>query len=591
MSCWSRAVCLCLWIGVVTLGWPCLSSAQEQRLALVIGNKSYSPSVGPLTLTHADADRVAAALRAAGFGVVLKKDLNHDQMDAEIRAFAARLRAAGSAAVGFFYYSGHGASGQTTEGRANFLIPVGEQITDFGEVSYVGINLNKVVDLLAATGARAIFVVSDACRDSFPFVGTKGPTDKGFEAISKAGLLIAYATDQGSTTPDDGLFSTALAAELVRPGQSALTAFGEAAQRVGQRRGNRNIPYVGFALVEPFCFVSCAGPTTPPSVVAQLPAVVAAPPKSATRPPGTPPGFVPVVGSYPQPGAVFKDCADCPEMVVVPAGKYMRGSTQAERDWVVQQGGTLDWTEDEQPRREVTIPRPFAVARTEVTKGLYARFVAESPGRDAKGCRVWTGSEWKQDDARSWRDPGFVQGDDHPVACVSFKDAIAFVGWLNQRAQTRAYSLLSEAEWEYAARARKSSWRYWGDDADNKAACGFANGADQTAQAQFNWANVLSCADGSAYTSSVGSKTSNDFGLHDMLGNVWEWTQDCYKDSYDGVPTDGAAFPGPPCDYRVLRGGSWVNNPRDLRAANRYRYAPGNRGGDSGFRVARTLTP
>jgi len=288
-------------------------------------------------------------------------------------------------------------------------------------------------------------------------------------------------------------------------------------------------------------------------------------------------------------GERFRDGPGLPEMVVIPAGRYMRGSTDAERAWAVEQGGKPEHFTDEGPRREVRIAEPLAVGVSEVTVGQFRRFV-EATGHDAGDrCRTFEDGSWDWRDGKTWESPGFAQTDSHPVVCVNFADAQAYVRWLS-RETGATYRLLSEAEWEYAARADTTGWRYWGDDRDNTAGCRYANAADQTAKAEFGWSNVMSCADEHVFTAPAGVLRENDFGLHDMLGNVWEWTQDCYVNSYDNAPTDGRLVTTGECTYQVLRGGSWSSDPRSLRSADRYRFAPGDRDIYVGFRVARMLT-
>ena len=162
------------------------------------------------------------------------------------------------------------------------------------------------------------------------------------------------------------------------------------------------------------------------------------------------------------------------------------------------------------------------------------------------------------------------------MVCVSWKDAKAYVDWLSGKTG-KGYRLLSEAEWEYVARGGTRTSRYWG--AGEGGQCEYANGA-------------ASCRDRSVYTAEVGSYRANGFGLHDVLGNVWEWVEDCWHEDYTGAPVDGSAWTsGGECGYRVLRGGSWVAKPRNLRSAIRIRNSTGNRVNFLGFRIARTLTP
>lgn len=272
------------------------------------------------------------------------------------------------------------------------------------------------------------------------------------------------------------------------------------------------------------------------------------------------------------------DAPDAPEMVVIPAGAYTMGSPSSESDR----------DSDEGPQHRVTLARPFAVSRFEVTRGQYGAF-ALTTGRTAGGnCftdRDNNGS-WEQDPNGTWRDPGFTQGEDHPVVCVSWEDAQAYVQWLNT--QTRGgYRLLSEAEWEYVARAGTTSPFVWGSDQNG--GCAYANGADATARARFPSWTTSTCNDGTLNTAAVGAYQRNAFGLHDMIGNVWEWTQDCYEGSLDSVPTNGSANETNACSSRVFRGGSWYCNPQYLRSANRDWYSPSYRDSGLGFRVARTL--
>ena len=276
------------------------------------------------------------------------------------------------------------------------------------------------------------------------------------------------------------------------------------------------------------------------------------------------------VGVFPK---TFKDCADCPAMVVVPAGRFRMGSPSGES----RRG------DDEGPVHQVRIGR-FALGKYEVTKGEFAAFVRDSGYHAGGGCRVHTGSKWETQASNSWRDPGFAQTERDPVACVSWDDAKAYVGWLSRKTG-KAYRLASESEWEYAARAGTRTVRYWGDDADK--ACSFANVADRTAKERYGKWNTHNCRDGHVHTAPVGTYRANGFGVHDMHGNVWEWVEDCWNKSYAGAPGDGAAWTSGDCRRRVRRGGSWVSEPWLVRAADRYVLDTGKRFNYNGFRVAR----
>jgi formylglycine-generating enzyme required for sulfatase activity len=290
------------------------------------------------------------------------------------------------------------------------------------------------------------------------------------------------------------------------------------------------------------------------------------------------------------PGTVFRDCDQCPEMVVIPPGSFQMGSPASE----------AGREPDEGPVREVRIGYTLAVGKFEVTRREFARFTSATGYRTeaernvgAQGCGGWNGSKLGWVSGSSWRNPGFDQGEDHPVVCVSWNDAQAYLKWLNDSAPGRGYRLLSEAEWEYAARAGRGSTRFpWGDDPDASEQCIWDNGGDRTANTQIYWITwqVTTCSDGYAHTSPAGRFRANAFGLHDMHGNVSEWAQDIWHHNYEGAPTDGSAgASGGDPTLRVLRGGSWDGMPQDLRSANRSGLSLDFRYIGTGFRIARTF--
>ena len=252
------------------------------------------------------------------------------------------------------------------------------------------------------------------------------------------------------------------------------------------------------------------------------------------------------------PGDTFHDCPECPEMVVVPAGSFLMGSPESEnrRD------------EDEGPQHRVRIPKPFAVGRFEVTFAEWDACVADG------GC-----NGYRPDDQ------GWGRGN-RPVINVSWEHAKAYVRWLSRETE-KSYRLLSEAEWEYVARAGTTTPFHTGRTIT-------------TDRANFDGNYTYNGSAKGQYrkrTTSVGIFASNRFGLHDVHGNVWEWTEDCWNDSYAGAPDDGAPWTRGDCSRRVLRGGSWYSEPGSLRSANRGRNTSDDRSSSSGFRIARTLTP
>ena len=286
-----------------------------------------------------------------------------------------------------------------------------------------------------------------------------------------------------------------------------------------------------------------------------------------------------------KPGDPIHECGHathCPEMIVLPAGTFVMGSPDGKTAIIgldgkpmpdlipPEEGGRRN---NEGPQHEVTISKPFAVSKYEVTWDDWEACVA------MRGC-----------DGAPTGDQGFGRGR-KPVINVSWDQAKAYAAWLS-RMMGQDYRLLSEAEWEYAARGVVSSStrspRYpWGDDDTD--ICKHANLADISFHNSGYTSDSAQCDDGQAATSEVGQYPANLFGLYDMHGNVWEWVEDCYVENYDGAPADGTARTSTDCSSRVLRGGSWGFNPQYLRSALRNRNAPSNRYNNIGFRLARTL--
>jgi formylglycine-generating enzyme required for sulfatase activity len=282
-----------------------------------------------------------------------------------------------------------------------------------------------------------------------------------------------------------------------------------------------------------------------------------------------------------KPTASFRECDNCPEMVVLPAGSFTMGSPDSE----------VRHFQDESPQHVVTIGKPFAVGKFHVTFDQFTVFVVETGYDVGPNCGTFQGGKDKERSGRSWRNPGFAQEGSHPAVCLSWDDAQAYVKWLAEKTR-KPYRLLTEAEWEYAARARTSPGaypRFWFGD-DEKDLCRYGNGTDQKAREAASWL-VAPCNDGYVYTSPAGHFEANAFGLHDMFGNAWQWTADCYHDSYRGAPADGKAWTAGDCSSRVVRGGSWFDLPWGLRAAMRGTHPAEDRFDTLGFRLARTLTP
>jgi formylglycine-generating enzyme required for sulfatase activity len=293
----------------------------------------------------------------------------------------------------------------------------------------------------------------------------------------------------------------------------------------------------------------------------------------------------------------FRDCAGCPRMVALPGGTFQMGAIPAASERpssapvVLDHNGTAIGSDRSNalPVHTVTLG-PFAIGKYEVTRGQYAAFVRAS-GRPAGGdCEIINSAEVQEKQASAtWINPGFAQTGREPVTCVSWEDAKAYVAWLSKKTG-KAYRLASESEWEYAERAGSQTKYWWGaSEADG---CLYANGADQSARRKYaTWTRASSCNDGHAFTAPVGSYRPNAFGLYDMAGNVWEWVEDCYADTFDPQPRNGAAYMPDNCKERVNRGGGWYNGQTALRSASRDNTEPGGRANKVGFRVARDEKP
>lgn len=241
---------------------------------------------------------------------------------------------------------------------------------------------------------------------------------------------------------------------------------------------------------------------------------------------------------------------------------------------------------DEGPMHRVNVAA-FAMGQTEITRGQFAEFVKKTKYSTGDICSTLEDGKIKERSG-NWRELNHSRDDSYPVGCINWNDALAYAKWLS-RTTGKKYRLPTEAEWEYAARGNTSTARYWGNNPDE--ACAYANGADKTAQAQVQGASswtVHNCTDDFSYTAPAGSFKANAFGLNDMLGNAWEWTEDSYHDNYNGAPTDGTAWQGDGAK-RVLRGGSWNSGPRDVRAAVRNSYQPELRFSFFGFRLVRGI--
>jgi formylglycine-generating enzyme required for sulfatase activity len=559
----------------------------EKRVALVIGNSAYR-HVARLVNPANDARLMADTLRALGFALVgggPRLDLDEAGFRRAVQDFGSALQGAD---VGLFYYAGHAVEVR----RTNYLIPVGANPVREADVDFQMLDANLVLRQMESAGTKLNLVILDACRNN-PFAG-RGLRSAGSglaQMQAPEGTLISYATQPGNVALDgtsgNSPYTTALAQAIRKPGLDIFRAFNEVGLAVVNATRGEQKPWLSTSPIKgEFYF---AGRVTI-EIQKGPPAAAAAPDPAAQAWAGVKdtssaavletfiekfPGSVyadfararlkelteqkVAVGTFPAPGApapqqrpgtTFKDCPECPEMVVVPAGSFTMGSPESEPQR----------SADEGPQRRVTIARPFAVGKFEVTFAEWDACVA------AGGCNGHRPS-----------DSNWGRGN-RPVINVSWDDARAYVAWLSRKTG-KTYRLLSEAEWEYAARAGTTT--------------PFSTGQRiTTEQANFDGNHTYNGSSKGQYrqrTLPVGSFAANAFGLHDMHGNVWEWTEDCWNANYSGAPTDGSARTSGECGRRVLRGGSWVDLPRFLRSADRYWITAENRIDVIGFRVARTL--
>lgn len=283
------------------------------------------------------------------------------------------------------------------------------------------------------------------------------------------------------------------------------------------------------------------------------------------------------------PGQAFRDCPTCPEMVRISPGTFQMGSDRVED----MRGGEL---RPEGPIRTVTIKRPFALGKFEVTNAEWKLFIAATNHRPSPVCNAWRGREVEA--VMDWRDPGHSAPprDNEPVVCVSWYDAKAYVVWLSGVTGKR-YRLPTEAEWEYAAKAGATTTWPWGENADE--ACKYENTYDLDSRDALPAGRTVAwdptnCRDGFGEVAPVGAFPANAFGLHDMLGNVWEWNEDCSPKLYQAKPDDGSAYQAPTlCDMRSVRGGSWQTRQSRHRPTFRGRDPETRASHIFGFRVAR----
>ena len=555
------------------LQWGLTGRVHAQRVALLIGNASYQTA--PLRNPPNDVREMESALTAIGFKVQKVLNANQNQMKRAVRDFG---NLAQGAEVAFLYYSGHG----TQAGGENYLLPIGATIEKEADYEVEAVSANALMRQIAGARPRAAIVVLDACRDN-PYASVTKSTSKGLSRMdAPTSTMIAFATSPNNTASDDGFYARALAARLKAPGMELIDVFRDTTADVRRLSGGKQEPRISEMSITERIYLAgqpAAVRTEPPVQVASIrpEPVPAAEPPAPVQPPQ------PARPAVPSAGQTLKECAQCPELVVLPGGTFTMGSSAAEQ--ALANAGGLDKkiTDRESPQHSVSI-KSFAAGKYAVTKGEFAAFAKatsyQTEAEKGDGCDGWTGSEWKKDKAFNWRNVGFKQAEGHPVVCVSWNDAQAYTRWISL-SSGKPYRLLSEAEREYAARSGSQTAFWWGKSISTAQANYDGTATSYNGSAKGDWRKA---------TVAVNSFKANPFGLYNVHGNVWEWVEDCFHDNYSGAPSDGSAWTTS-CsgDYRVLRGGSWDIIPAYLRSAFRYWYTPDFRDYDSGFRLARTL--
>lgn len=517
---------ICLFLSLIVLSDVALA---ERRVALVIGNSAYRHAA-ELANPRNDATDMAAALKALAFEVTAGVDLDKAGMEDKLREFADRLSGADAAV---FFYAGHGLQ----VGGVNYLAPVNAKLLTAAALDFETVRLDLIQRTMESEVPTNILFL-DACRDN-PLsrnlaraMGTRSANiGRGLApAESGKGTLISYSTQPGNVALDgtgrNSPFADALKEHITASNDSIGDLLVAVRNDVMRVTADKQVPWEHSALRGKFYFrtpdqSSAAAPAAKPKI-AMLEKEHGARKQCA--------GALAKVGGDTRclkAREIFKDCRDCPEMVVVPAGSF-----------------AMAW------KHEVNVPRPFAVGRYEVTFADWDKCAA------AGGC---TGNPEPSD-------LGVGRGR-NPVVNVSWRDAQEYLAWLTSKTG-RAYRLPSDAEWEYAARAGTST--------------AFAPGDTLTSQ-QANFDNAR------GRPVAVGSHPANGFGLYDVHGNASEWVQDCWNDAVDGVPADVSPRQSGECNYHVIRGGSWAHDIANSRIDARFKAPASGRGRLDGFRVARDL--
>lgn len=505
------------------------------RVALIIANGTYQ-NVDPLKNPVADAELIGNSLQAAGYQVFEAKNATRAVL---IRALQDFRDKAETSSVALVYYAGHG---MESAGK-NWLIPIDARLRDERDLTVEAVELDGTV-LTTLEGAKGLrIVILDACRDN-PFArsmrrigGGKRSLSRGLAVVDEntvGDTLVVYAAKAGSTAEDgeanNSPFALSFARRIPEPGVDVQILFRRVRDDVLRATGNQQEPYQYGSLRGEALYL------VPPTAGREEAEVTPASNRDK------------VTGPDETEGRDVTDCALCPPLVLVPGGSFLMGSPEDE----------VGRSPNEGPQHRVMV-QPFFAGKYEVT------FDDWDACAHAGRCNGYLPS-----------DGGWGRGK-RPVINVGLGQIRLYLSWLSE-ISGRRYRLLTEAEWEYAARAGSSGPFSWGGTISSDLANYNANG---------NYNGGPRGADLNS-TVEVGAYPPNAFGLFDMHGNVFERVEDCFSKSYVGVPSNGSANLGFRCENRVLRGGSFFSHPNELRVSSRLAISSVHTATTFGFRVART---
>ncbi len=579
---WYRCLAIAVLAALAPLA-PALAQGGDRpapRIALIVGNAAYRTA--PLANAAADARAVADALRQGEFDLISVENADRPALEQAIATFRGKLARGAQIVV---FYAGHAVQ---SRGR-NYLVPVDAAPRGPVEVARETIDLDQLIDALIVSRPAGAVVVLDATRDNPWQAGLGGgkglaPIEQienvAFMAPVAPGRTVAETPGRANPAVEEWLKA------IRTPGLDMTTALTRTRETVS--RATRRSQQVWISSLPPAGLVVTPTGRAVATALNTSRAVISAPPppgpqsdqlgpyelsfwetikdsqnpdeyrayleaypkgrfaglartreqslRSAMQPAATQAPAPAPASAAGSPARTVRDCADCPELTLIPAGSFEMGSNEM--------------FEFEKPVRTVSIARPFYLGTDEVTFAQWDTCVAEG------GC------------SHRPSDRNLGRGK-RPVTDIHWNDANAYIVWLSYKTG-RTYRLPTEAEWEYAARGGTTTTYPWGNSIDKE------------------MANCLGCyAQPRRQASEVGQFPPNRFGLRDMAGNAAEWVADCWSENYRAAPRDGSAYAPAGCRERVLRGGSFNNDPRYLRSAARFKYESDVRFYTNGFRVVR----